>query len=105
MGTTLLLMFTLLAIYLLWRDSMRARETAVRVSRKACTSYGLQMLDDTVALHRVRLAWLPRKGLRIRRIYEFDTSADGTSRRAGSISLTGDRIDSIYLPDPDPPGA
>ena len=38
--------------------------------------------------------------VQVRRVYGFEVSANGTSRLGGSITLTGQRVDSIFLPDP-----
>ena len=93
------MLLVLLAVVAVWRTSMRARERAIHVCRQACRSYGVQLLDDTVSLSRVWLVADRRKGLAVRRVYEFELSADGHSRRAGTITLTGDVVDSLYLPD------
>ena len=96
----LLCILVLGAALLAWRDGMRARETAVEVCRRACRSYGVQLLDDTVALSRLRLVGGGRRGLTVRRIYEFEVSADGRTREGGSVTLTGGQVDAIWLPDP-----
>lgn len=88
------------AAALVWRDSMKARETAVEVCRRACRSCGVQLLDDTVALSRVRLVGGGQRGLTLRRIYEFEVSADGRTREGGSVTLTGDQVDTIRVPEP-----
>jgi hypothetical protein len=41
---------------LLWVDSLRARERAVKAGRDACARYDLQFLDETVSFTRLRLA-------------------------------------------------
>ena len=46
----------IVAALLLWTDSLRARERAVRAGRSACERYQLQFLDDTVSFARMRLA-------------------------------------------------
>ena len=40
---------------LLWADSLKARERAVKAGRSACERYQLQFLDDTVSFARMRL--------------------------------------------------
>jgi len=37
--------------------------------------------------------------LQLRRTYEFEFSADGHDRRVGSITLSGFRVESVYLPE------
>lgn len=93
------MLLVLAAVVLLWRASMRAREQAIEACRKACHSYGVQLLDDTVSLSRVWLVPDRRRGLAVRRVYEFELSADGHTRRGGAITLTGDVVESLYLPE------
>ncbi len=79
-----------------WRDSLVTRELAMRVCRKTCTSYQVQLLDDTVALASV---WpiLEHGRIVLRRVYLFEYSLSSVDRRTGSMTLTNRRIDSVYL--------
>ncbi len=96
----LLIFMVVLGVALLaWRDAMRARETAIEVCRRACRGYGVQLLDDTVALSRLRVVAGGRHGLTLRRIYEFEVSADGHTREGGCVTLTGARVDAILVPE------
>jgi hypothetical protein len=81
----------------LWRDALRARERAIATCRSACRRHELQLLDETVAVSSIQPVWTGA-GLRLRRTYEFEVSPDGVSRQAGSVTLTGARLDGIYLP-------
>lgn len=80
-----------------WRDAMRGRERAIAVCRAACERHTVQLLDETVVLVLARPVWT-RAGPRVRRVYEFDVSADGVSRDSGSVALVGTRLEGIYLP-------
>ena len=40
---------------LFWIDTLRARDRAVAAGRAACTRYGVQLLDDTVAFFSRRI--------------------------------------------------
>ena len=86
------------AIFLAWRDSMRARERVILFCRNLCSRHQVQFLDDTVALTRITLSRDNDRGLKLQRVYEFDFSAEGRSRSVGSVILTGDRVDAVYLP-------
>jgi hypothetical protein len=86
--TTLNLLLLLMLLIWFWRDSLRTRELATAISRKACTSHGVQFLDQTVALRRLGLRWL-RTGLRFRRVYQFDYSLEGSGRMTGYIVMLG----------------
>jgi hypothetical protein len=91
-------LFIIAAVYLAWRDSMRARERAIAVCRDVCARHDVQFLDQTVALARLGLCRNGGRGLRLRRVYEFEFSAEGQTRSSGSITVVSDRVDAVYLP-------
>lgn len=84
------------AIPWLWWDSMRARERAVSAGKSACQRDGLQFLDDTVECISLRPARNEAGRLALRRTYRFEFSDNGANRRAGSVSMLGGHIESIY---------
>jgi hypothetical protein len=81
----------------LWIDSLRARERAVRAGRSACERHGLQFLDDTVAIARLRLARDEDGRLRIARTYTFEFSDTGDNRRQGAIQMRGAQIEELRM--------
>jgi hypothetical protein len=85
-----------LGIYF-WIDSLRAREHAVAAGRSACERYGLQLLDDTVAFARLRLARDDDGRLRLRRTYTFEFSDTGDNRRHGTIVMLGAHVEDLHL--------
>ncbi len=96
----LLLVLALLAgVLSFWRNTLRAREEAIRVSRAACKSQGRQFLDDTVSLTRLGFSRGARGWPLLRRTYAFEFSADGHDRFIGSLTLSGSRVESVYLPE------
>ena len=80
-----------------WYDSMRARERAVRAGRGVCEREGLQFLDDTVLCTRTRPTRDAAGRVTLRRVYTFEFSDDGQRRRAGSIVVVGDRLESLEM--------
>ncbi|MCU7935173.1 MAG: DUF3301 domain-containing protein [Candidatus Thiodiazotropha sp. (ex Dulcina madagascariensis)] len=94
--STLNLLLMLMLLIWFWRDSLRVRENAIRVSRSACQSHGVQFLDQTVALHRLGLRWV-RSGLKLRRVYEFDYSLEGSGRRTGYVVMMGTQNVSLHI--------
>lgn len=82
---------------LLWIDSLRARERAVRAGRAACERYRLQFLDDTVVFARMRLARDEEGQLRIRRTYTFEFSDTGNNRRHGAIVMLGGELADLHM--------
>ncbi|MES9853570.1 MAG: DUF3301 domain-containing protein [Candidatus Thiodiazotropha sp. L084R] len=100
--STLNLLLLLMLVAWFWRDSLRVREVAIRISRNSCQSHGVQLLDQTVALHRLGLRWL-RSGPKIRRVYAFDYSLEGSGRRTGYLVMLGVHNVSLHIDIPQPP--
>src|SRR5512134_2717525 len=82
---------------LLWLDSLRARECAVKAGRAACERYALQFLDDTVSFSRIRLRRDGEGQLRIARTYTFEFSDTGNNRRHGAIVMLGGELQDLQL--------
>jgi len=87
----------LLAALALWADSLRARERAVAAGREACARYGVQLLDETVAFARLRLARDEAGRVRLRRTYVFEFTETGDNRRHGAIVMLGARLEDLRL--------
>ena len=87
----------LVAAALLWADSLRARERAVRAGRSACERYQLQFLDDTVSFARMRLARDDGGQLKISRTYTFEFSDTGNNRRHGAIVMLGGDVADLHM--------
>ena len=82
--------------WFLW-SSLRARESANDAMRRACRAGGHLFLDDTVALHRIRLRRDDEGRARIERVYRFDYSDTGDNRRRGYVTLLGARVTDLSL--------
>lgn len=80
-----------------WHSSLAARELANRVAMETCASANVQMLDGTVAIHRLRLVRTGDAPIAWQRTYVFDYSADGFNRQRGFVVLTGDAVDTVGL--------
>src|SRR3569832_559504 len=98
------LIFTLLAIGLLvwfWADSLRAREHALQVCRRACAKIDAQLLDETVALRRLSIARNHHGHTVWWRIYNFEYSLDGAQRLRGSVVLRGRAVETVAIQSPE----
>src|ERR1041385_3927751 len=82
---------------LLWIDSLRARERAVRAGRAACQRYDLQFLDDTVSFTRIRLGRDDGGQLKIARTYPFELSDTGNNRRHGARDMLGGDVADLHI--------
>lgn len=87
------------ALVAAWYHALRLRERAVAHARELCQQHGLQLLDDSVGLRRLRLH-RARGGWRVVREYHFEISAGGNDRRGASITLVDGRIVRSSLPAP-----
>ncbi len=95
----LLVLAVIAGVLIFWRNTLRAREEAIRVSRAACKTRGHQFLDDTVSLARLGVGRGAQGWPLLRRTYEFEFSADGYDRFVGSVTLFGAKVESVYLPE------
>lgn len=80
-----------------WIDALRARETCLHEVRAACTLRSLQLLDDTVAVSKMRFARDDDGRLQLQRDYVFEFSDTGNNRRRGGASLIGRELIALDL--------
>jgi hypothetical protein len=85
----------LVAATVFWIDTLRAREAALVAGRAACERYSLLLLDDTVAVTRMRFARNAEGRLRVARTYGFEFSDTGNNRRRGEILMVGGHNEDI----------
>ena len=92
------LAITALLVFVGWLilDSLRAQEKAIQICTRACDERHVQLLDQTVSVHRFGVRW-GSEGIRLRRIYHFDFSEDGEGRHTGSLILVGTRLEEISM--------
>ena len=86
----------LAALVWLWFDSMRARERALALGKRACERDGLMFLDETVACVALGFARDADGRMALRRTYSFEFSDTGDNRRSGSIIMLGGEVESFY---------
>ena len=91
----LLILIGLIAWF--WQDSLRARERAREASKRMCRQYNVQLLDDTVALDRLRVRRLESGRLAFERRYLFEFTTNGAERLSGVVMMTGIKIEVLAL--------
>lgn len=91
----LLLLFAALAWF--WWDGLQKREIALATARQACERAGLQFLDASVALRKIRLRRDADQRVRIHREYGFEYSTEGDDRQPGWVWLLGARVVNVTL--------
>ncbi len=87
----------LLAVVWFWLDSMRARESAIAAVRRACTRNDVQLLDETVALVKLRLGRDSAGRVGWRRRFRFEFSNEGDNRSSGEIELLGRQVTALHM--------
>ncbi len=103
----------LLAVgYQIWPLQQKAKESAVTAVRRRCQQEGLQLLDDTLVLERMRVKRPGRGQGRLQavgesgkastlpvvvRTYRFEFSSTGDQRYKGLITLQGRKVASIEM--------
>ena len=96
MDGLLLLLLLGLALWF-WQSSLRARERAREAGFKACQRCRVQLLDDTVALHKLWIRRNTHGRLCFERLYIFEFSDTGDSRRRGSVTLLGGQVEVLHM--------
>jgi hypothetical protein len=92
-----LLLLFLAALAWFWWDSLQKREIALATARLACERAGVQFLDGTVALRKLRLRRDDMQRARWHREYAFEYSTQGDDRQPGWIWLLGERVVNVTL--------
>ena len=97
MPMELLVALILLALLGFWWDSLGARQAAREAGRQVCSQKGLQFLDDTVAISRLRLQRHHDGYLAFYREYRFEYSLSGDERLRGRVEVLGRRVLRVEL--------
>ncbi len=96
--------FNLLVIALIasagivWWNNSRVRELAITFARRACDREGLQLLDQTVELVKVRMIRNATGHRELQRLYRFEFTGDAEHRDPGSLTMNGEKLKAIVLP-------
>ena len=75
----------------------QVRERALAVGPLACERSGLQFLDQTVECVSLRLSRNDQGRVVLRRVYRFEFTDNGESRRAGTIVMMGGEVASLAM--------
>jgi hypothetical protein len=81
-----------------WLDSIAKREIAVQFGRELANRCQLQLLDETVACHQIRLGRDNRGHAQWVRRYAFEVSANGSERMQCHLILLGKQLQSWHIP-------
>lgn len=93
----LILIALLLGGYLYWVNGQQAKEIALKAVGTHCLNLEVQMLDEYVALNRIRLKRDHAGTLRLQRTFLFEFSSTGNERYNGVCMILGKRVESIQM--------
>lgn len=85
----------LAAAIVFWVSAVNAHDHARDLARSFCKRQGWQLLDQTVALSSLRPV-RTTSGLRWQRRYRFEFSPEGTARRKGELTLSGNTVIRVW---------
>lgn len=85
------------AVILYWWSSQGMRQVALRVCREYCDNQGLQLLDESIGLRRIRFKRGEQGRPGLCWIYEFEFTATGYDRFRGRITMQSARVFDINL--------
>jgi hypothetical protein len=91
------LLLLLAALAWFWWDSLQKREIALASARLACERAGVQFLDASVALRKLKLRRDEMQRARFYREYAFEYSTQGDDRQPGWVWLLGERVVNVTL--------
>jgi len=92
-----LALIALVGGFAFWLDGLRARDLALTVARQQTARLGLQLLDDTVALQRVRIVRTASGWLALARRFRFEFTETGDNRREGMVLLAPDAAPHVEI--------
>jgi len=80
-----------------WWDGLQKRELALQAAQRLCAQSGVQFLDGSVSLRRLRLRRDESQRARLYREYAFEYSTSGDDRHPGRVYMLGARVLSANL--------
>ena len=95
--SAILVLLIIVLLARIWYSAQHCRDVAIVAARDACARQGLQFLDGSAALRRLRPGFTRSEGPFMSRTYTFEYSADGFERRSGCILLHNARITTVLL--------
>lgn len=90
-GEFLLVVISILAVAF-FLDALKAKEIAIKTAVELCNQSGMQFLDGTAVLEKLRARKSRGSGFRLYRRYRFDYSQDRQDRRQGEVVLLGQQV-------------
>jgi len=91
-------LFLIVLIVWYWFDTSAKREIAIQQGRQLAQKLNLQLLDESVHCHKLKLIRSEANWPSIKRIYYFSVSANKKDRLHCQLTLTGKKLTNWYVP-------
>ncbi|WP_069472576.1 DUF3301 domain-containing protein [Candidatus Marithrix sp. Canyon 246] len=98
MITTIILLLLISLLTWFWFDTLKSRERAKNICKQSCRELKLQLLDDTIALIRIRLKRNNHGKLIVQRLYQFEFDDGNNQRQTGRILMRGISLEMLEMP-------
>ncbi len=89
MFSTLIILVLILLLLAFWFDSMKSKEAAVATAKMHFERETVLLLDDTVALKKLRLTRNTEGRVCLKRFYTFEYSLSNQQRYSGRVIVAG----------------
>ena len=96
-GMELIGLGLLLAALWYWLDSIRVKEIALATGKAKCQGLGVEFLDESVALSKLRLRRTARGNIAVYREFSFEFTSDGERRYSGRLTFLGRHLFSLAM--------
>ena len=80
-----------------WWSAQGVKEIALKAAKLHCREMGVQLLDESVALHRLWFKKDPNNKTRTWRSYLFEFTSTGEERYQGRVILLGKIVEQVQL--------
>lgn len=90
----LVLLFCIASSVGLWWQGKAVKELALPLVKRQCKKMNLQLLDETISIHKTKLTWY-RGQPQLKRIFHFEFTSTGTARYIGTASFIGKKLENI----------
>ena len=87
----------LLAALWYWLDSIRIKEIALATGKAKCQGLGVEFLDESVVLSKLRLRRTPQGHVAVYREFSFEFTSDGERRYSGCLTFLGRHLVALAM--------
>ncbi len=93
-----ILLIFIVCIILFWFNTLSARELAIQHGFSLAERCNLQLLDETVACTKLRIARNSKGHATFQRTFVFEVSANGADRMPCHLVLLGKQLQTWHIP-------